>query len=509
MEKNRDTNLNKLELFSKKNIWDVIIIGGGITGAGIALGCSKNNLKTLLIDANDFGYSTSGNSSKLVHGGLRYLQNGQFHITYQSVREREKLLKELPYLVWPIKFVLPYFSAYSKLLYKFGLTIYDLFAMQKYHKIVSKEEIINWFPYIRKEIVKKNKMYNLKGGYLYFDAQTDDVRLVIRTLKDAESNGAVILNYFEAKDLLIQNNMVEGIVGYDKIYNKEYILYSRIVINATGFTADFFREKLGLKKIIRPLRGSHIVFDYKKLPIECAIGFKHPIDKRNIFVLPWLGKTVVGTTDVDHKDFKKNKNIISISEITEEEIQYLLEGVQYQFPYATLKREDIYSTWSGIRPVVSNDINKDPSKESRDIYVELHNNLLTITGGKLTTFRIEAKKVLNILKKYFKISTLEIHYNLIKNHNLHNLEKIKDSLRILSFYGENGLEILKKIEMNPKIISEFIYYTHNCIYEEEIKYSIKNEWVVFWEDLFYHRFRFGLVKKEKQSDIYNLYKNNL
>jgi len=432
-----------------------------------------------------------------VHGGLRYLQNGQFHVTFQSVREREKLLKELPKLIWPIYFVLPYCNFMERIMYKIGLMIYDLFAGKKYHKHVPLKEFLSWFPIIKKE--------NLKGGYLYQDAQTDDIRLLIRTLKEAERNGAIILNYFRATDLIIENDLVRGIKALDEIAKKEYTIKAKVVINASGFLADTFRTKLGLKKIMRPLRGSHIVLEYNKLPIKYALGFKHPDDKRNIFVLPWLGKTVVGTTDLDH-------NIVDPITITEQEIEYLLKGVNHQFPEAKITRKDIYSTWSGVRPVVSKDPTKAPSKESRDIFIEFYKNLLTITGGKLTSFRLEAKKVLKILKQVFSIKTFDLKFDVISKETLNQYfnqkelgliyTNIPDYERILNTYGKDSIEILKNILNDPEKILEDDFY----VYKAEFHYCMNNEWVINWEDLFYRRFRFGIVKKEIEDKIKKYFK---
>ncbi len=493
MISNREINLNNfINIYRKDQEFDVIIIGGGITGAGIALACSKNHLRTLLLEAKDFGNSSSGNSSKLVHGGLRYLQNGQFHVTFRSVREREKLLKELPKLIWPINFVLPYHNLLERIMYKIGLIVYDLFAGKKYHKYIPLKEFLSWFPFVRQE--------NLKGGYLYQDAQTDDVRLLIRTLKEAERNGAIILNYFSANDLIIENDLVRGIQAFDEISKKEYFIKSKLVINASGFLADKFRTKLGLKKIMRPLRGSHIVLEQHKLSIQYALGFKHPDDKRNIFVLPWLGKTIVGTTDLDH-------NIQEPITITEQEIDYLLKGVNHQFPTANITRKDIYSTWSGVRPVVSTDSSKPPSKESRDIFIEFYKNLLTVTGGKLTTFRLEAKNVLKILRQIFSIKTFDLKFDGISKETLNQYfsqkelelidKNIPDYERILDFYGKDSIEILKNILNDPEKFLEDDFY----VYKAELDYSINHEWVVTWEDLFYRRFRFGIVKKELQDKI--------
>ncbi|MFN3604195.1 MAG: glycerol-3-phosphate dehydrogenase/oxidase [Leptonema sp. (in: bacteria)] len=500
---NRNLNLEKFkDYWNKKDDFDVIIIGGGITGAGISLGTSRNGLKTLLLEAKDFGYSASGNSSKLVHGGLRYLQHGHFHTTFVSVKERESLLKELPNLIWPCYFLLPYYNLKQKLLYASGLFLYDLFAFKKTHKNLSYKEILRSIPEIKTKY-KSDQIGLLKGGYIYQDAQTDDVRLVMRTLKEAEKE-AIILNYFLVRDLIIKDNKVRGVIAYDLIDKKEYTIHSKVVINACGFSSDSFREKLGLKKIIRPLRGSHIAFESTKISVPYAIGFRHPKDRRNVFVLPWFGLTVVGTTDVDHNQIMDPKSIFA-STITEEEIEYLLEGINDLFPRVHLTKKDIYATWSGVRPVVSSNFSKEPSKESREMYIEFHKNLLTVTGGKLTTFRIEAKKTLSLLKRILPIKNSNLHFyhlslkELAKNLNLpeKKLLEIPDIERILAFYGKDSENIIQNILQNPKIITEFYFYKpDNCLYEEEIHYSILNEWVMDFQDLVYHRYRIGLCKKE-------------
>ncbi len=515
---NRENHLKLLEKsIQENNNFDVIIIGGGITGAGIALGSAVNGLKTLLLEAKDFGYGTSGNSSKLVHGGLRYLQHGKIHITYIAVKERERLLKELPNLVWPIHFVLPYYHTKQKILYSLGLWMYDFFSFKKDHMNLSKEDLISLFPYLKTKEKTFNREYTLQGGYLYKDAQTDDSRLVIRTLKEAERHQAIILNYFPVKHLLIKKNYVVGVCAYDSLKKKEYFLNAKVVINATGPYVDVFREQLGLKKIIRPLRGSHIAFLSEKIKVPCAIGFSHPEDQRNVFVLPWFGLTVVGTTDLDH-DFNLGFGKSSISEITQEEIQYLLRAIRNLFPNLHLSEKDIYCTWSGIRPVISANLNKPPSKESRDIYVEFYKNLLTVTGGKLTTFRFEAKKALSLLKKIFSINTFDLPFTTVtiqeleKKFNISrsDLMKIQDIERIIGFYGKDAENIIERILKNPTIISKFfISHSENCLYEEELIYSINNEWVENWEDLAYHRYRIGYTKKQllpKIESLYNLYK---
>lgn len=469
---------------------DLIIAGGGVTGAGIAREAAIAGLRVLLVDMMDFGWGSSSSSSKLVHGGLRYLKSGQVGVTYRSVKEREALMNELPGLIRPLDFILPLYSIKDKLLYKFALLVYDSFAGKKYHRFVSTQEMKTSFSGIDDQ--------NLKGGYVYYDAQTDDMRLVIRILNDAESSGAHILNYAKVVKPVLQNDAISSVVIKDQVSNREFEIRCKTLINATGAATDFLRNQLGQEKLIRPLRGSHLVFSRERLPITKALGFVHPDDRRNVFVLPWnppllernndlekeslTGVTVVGTTDLDHDQSNDKLPVIS-----KQERQYLLKAVNTMFPKAALTEADIISTWSGIRPVVSSGA-KDPSKESRDMYIQFEKGLLTVTGGKLTTFRNEALHALSKLSDLFP-ALKNILPNPFTMGDIQT-DKVTDDEKnfIAAAYGKAAKKLTEFIQD-----SEPLHFEGTTVLKAAARFALQNEWVVHLDDLLIRRLRLGLL----------------
>ena len=358
--------------------WDLLIIGGGITGAGILLEASRRGLKALLVEQRDFAWGTSSRSSKLVHGGLRYLKEGKFALTRESVHERQNLLREAPGLVEPQSFA---FADYvgrkpGRKLFLLGLAIYDFMAGKRERHDYRFEEFLMMAPNIGRT--------GLNGGLRYTDAKTDDARLVLRVLQEAQEHGAVALNYMAAQSLLRSDGKVCGAVLRDAMTGAEYAVRARLVISATGAWADALRGQLGAAPKLRPLRGSHLVLPGWRLPLAQAISLMHPKDGRPVFAFPWEGVTLVGTTDVDHA-----ANLNQDAAITRAELDYLMAALETQFPQLHLKETDVIATYAGVRPVVDSG-QSDPSKEGRDHAVWIDAGLLTVTGGKLTTFRVIA-----------------------------------------------------------------------------------------------------------------------
>ena len=362
--------------------WEVIVIGGGITGAGILREATRLGLKTLLVDRRDFGWGTSSRSSKLVHGGLRYLKERKIRLTRASVHERERLLQEGPGLIDPMGFLLATYEGDhpGRWTYSAGLTVYDLLALQWSHRRYSPQDFQMLAPHISQQ--------NLTGGFRYGDAQTDDARLVLRVIREAVADGGVALNYVAADKLLCSGSEhgapVSGVRLRDQVMGRETDVVGNVVINATGAWADQLRLQAGAVKRIRPLRGSHLIFSAWRLPVAQAVSFLHPIDRRPVFIFPWEGITLVGTTDVDHDQPLDDEPCIS-----PEEVAYLMAAVEAQFPALHLTLDDVISTFAGVRPVIGTG-QEDPSKESRDHVVWEERGLLTVTGGKLTTFRLIA-----------------------------------------------------------------------------------------------------------------------
>ncbi len=365
--------------------WDLVIIGGGITGAGILGEAARHGKKALLVEGQDFSSGTSSRSTKLVHGGLRYLRQGQFLVTRKSVKERERLMAEGKGLVDPLAFSLAAFPGdqMPKWMYGVGLAMYDALAWKWAHEAQSKAEIIK-----RIAPLAGSKVL---GGYRYYDAQTDDSRLVIRVLREAVRHGGTAINYVRADKLLrTADGKVRGVVLRDTSPDgngRTAEVEAKVVISATGAWADELRGELGHAKRLRRIRGSHLTFRADRLPLAEAVSLLHPRDQRAVFAIPWEGVTILGTTDVDHGSLDEEPAI------SQAETEYLLESAQKAFPSYELTGKDVISTWSGVRPVIDTG-KSDPSKESREHAIWKEDGLLTISGGKLTTFVVMARDAL-------------------------------------------------------------------------------------------------------------------
>ncbi len=391
--------------------WDLLIIGGGITGAGILREATRLGLKALLVEQRDFAWGTSSRSSKLVHGGLRYLKEGKLGLTRIAVQERERLLEEGPGLIDPLGFLLATYKGDrpGRRMYRLGLLIYDLLALQWTHRYYTAADFQLMAPYIAAE--------GLQGGFRYGDAQTDDARLVLRVIQDAVAAGGAALNYVRAEALLreVRSNDFSrsGQSGTTEVVTTKAVcgarlvdmapdgggrtaeVYARVVINATGAWADRLRAQVGAPPRIRPLRGSHLLFPADRLPVAQALSFLHPVDRRPVFIFPWEGITLVGTTDVDH-----DAPLDDEPHISPEEVAYLMAAVEAQYPALGLTLDDVLSTFAGVRPVIGTG-KADPSHESRDHVVWREDGLLTVTGGKLTTFRRIALDALRAVRSVF------------------------------------------------------------------------------------------------------------
>ncbi len=374
----RSSQLAQLEAAT----WDLIVIGGGITGAGVAQQAARRGWKVLLIEQRDFAWGTSSRSSKLVHGGLRYLKEGDIKTTLHSVRERERLMREASELVQPLSFLFANCAGRKpgRWLMQAGLVIYDLMAGQHNHFYANLARTRALAPGLNPP--------GLQGALVFTDAKTDDARLVQRVLIEAQKDGAVCLNYAAAQELVLQDGQVAGVLVCDALQGGRYTVTARVVVNATGAWADRLRANLGAAPILRPLRGSHLVVAHARLPVTHSISMVHVKDGRPVFLYPWEGSTLIGTTDLDHQG-----DLNTEASITLAEVDYLLDAVNDQFPQATLGRADIISTYAGVRPVVDDGKGK-ASKATRDHVVKDEQGLITLTGGKLTTFRLMAQDAL-------------------------------------------------------------------------------------------------------------------
>jgi glycerol-3-phosphate dehydrogenase len=369
--------------------WDLVVIGGGITGAGILREATRMGLAVLLVERMDFAWGTSSRSTKLVHGGLRYLKEGHLLLTKESVEERERMVNEAPGLVEQIGFLMPVYRGVSpgKWSLNIGLILYDLMAHERQHRFYDAGDFSILTPHLKRK--------DLAGGFRFFDAQVDDARLVLRLINEATASGACALNYTTARQILRSDDGdVVGVVIEDTETQEHKTLSTRAVINATGAWSEELHPSPDRNRHLRPLRGSHLVFPPSVIPIDKAIALVHPADGRPVFAIPWEGAILVGNTDIDHQEALDRE-----PSITEGEVAYLLEAIQAFFPSLDISADRCIATFAGIRPVLSEG-NLDPSEESRDYIVWKDRGLVTVTGGKLTTFRKMAWDTLRAAKEW-------------------------------------------------------------------------------------------------------------
>jgi glycerol-3-phosphate dehydrogenase len=454
--------------------WDLIVIGGGITGAGILAEAARLGKKTLLLEARDFSSGTSSRSTKLVHGGLRYLRQGQVKVTRESVIERERLLREAKGLVTPLGFYLTTFQNDSMPGWMFGagLAVYDLIARKWAHEKFGMEELLERVPSLTGAPVK--------GGYHYYDAQTDDSRLTVRVLREAVRRGGTALNYARVTALLrTEDGRVRGVTIRDEVTGRTAEIEAPIVINATGVWADDLRERVGATRKLRAIRGSHLIFPRGRLPIDEAVSLLHPRDGRAVFAVPWEGVILFGTTDVDH-----GTDLETEPSITSSEVEYLLEAAVHAFPAAALSHADVRSTWAGVRGVINTGASN-PAKESREHVLWNEDGLLTVTGGKLTTFRMMALETLRAVGLKGK-----------REHILDNIDEVEldermnaeSRGRLLGRYGTEAPEVLASMNgLGAEKISDVPPLW--C----ELRWAARSEGVVHLDDLLLRRVRLGLL----------------
>ncbi len=465
--------------------WDLVIIGGGITGAGILREATNMGLQALLVEQKDFAWGTSSRSSKLVHGGLRYLKEGHFLLTKMAVEEREHLLKEAPGLVEPLEFLLPIYAHQSpgRRTLKIGLSLYDLMAHERQHRFYEKTEFYRRMPYVRQQ--------GLKGGFFFYDAQVDDSRLVLRLINESVAAGAGALNYTAAIDILRNDTGdVVGVEIEDTETRHSRTLKTRTVINATGCWAEKLHPSPDPARRLRPLRGSHLVFSAEVLPIKSGLCFVHPRDNRTLFVLPWEGAVLVGTTDLDHK-----ADLSVEPTITEDETAYLMEGLNTLFPSLEISLDDCISAFAGLRPVLSEG-KRSPSAESREHVIWTDKGLVTVTGGKLTTFRRLAWDALKAARPFVPSQKFsDEHKPLFCKTPQKPLDRfgLADSVwhRLYGRYGQQADALVQASESQDL---ELIPGTHTLW--AELPFVAAKEQIRHLGDLLLRRVRIGLLTSQ-------------
>jgi glycerol-3-phosphate dehydrogenase len=392
----------KLEVDRRKELneelasitFDLVVIGAGITGCGVARDAAQRGLKVALIDAKDIAYGTSSRSSKLIHGGLRYLELGEFGLVFESVSERAILRKTAPHLVNAQGFLFPIFrhSPVSFWMLKIGLWIYEalsLFRSPKFHKSYSPKKAAAVEPLLSQS--------ELKGVALYWDCTTDDARLTMETALSAREDGAVVGTWRKVTGLKREEGLVCGVEVSDEITGETFEISSSFVVNATGPWTDSVRAmSKESSSLLRPTKGVHLVVDAARLPLEHAVVCTHPDDSRVMFAVPWGERTYIGTTDTDCSDEP------GAVKATSEDVDYILRISGTYFPEACLTRRDVIATWAGLRPLVADENAVSESSVSREHQIVVDSSgLITVAGGKLTTYRrMGAEVVEKVIEAY-------------------------------------------------------------------------------------------------------------
>ncbi len=461
--------------------WDILIIGGGITGAGILRETTRLGLRSLLVEQRDFAWGASSRSSKLIHGGLRYLKEGKFQLTREAIRERERLLKEGTDLVQPVGFLFPTYrdSSPAPWTYRMILSLSDLLASHRNHQHYHAEAFQLLTPHITHT--------GLTGGFRTREGLTDDARLVLRVLQEAVDAGGTALNYVCAQELLWEHGRVVGVRLQDREQDRTVEVHARVVINATGAWADQLRDQVGARARLRPLRGSHLLFPGWRLPVPQAVSLSHPLDRRPVCICPWESVTLVGTTDSDYTQALDDEPAIQ-----PEEVAYLMAAVEHQFPTLNLTLEDVIATFSGVRPVIRTG-KTHSARESRDHAVWEEQGLLTVTGGKLTTFHLMALDTLKVIRaKQPGIPAFNINSPVLKAANVNEpgLQQLGETTRrrLRGRYGVYATDLVRMVHPG-----ELELVPGTQILWAELRWAAHAEGVIHLEDLLLRRVRLGLV----------------
>lgn len=421
---NRQAMLDQIR--DEQQIWDIIIIGGGATGLGAAVDAASRGFKVVLVEQHDFAKGTSSRSTKLVHGGVRYLQQGNIKLVFEALHERGLLLQNAPHLVKNLSFVVPNYKWWEGPFYGVGLKLYDVMAGKLGlgpSEWLSKEETLQHIPTLDPE--------GLRGGVIYHDGQFDDARLAINLAQTAVEKGAAVINYLKVISLEKTGEKITGVVVKDHWSGQESVLHGKAVINATGVFTDAILQMDNAKasNLITPSQGVHLVVDKDFLPGKSAIMVPHTDDGRVLFAVPWYDKVVVGTTDTP----VQNPSLEPLA--LEEEISFILKHVA-RYLTKDPTRKDVKSVFAGLRPLVKTEDSKNTAAISRDhTILRSASGLITITGGKWTTYRKMAEEVIDLA---VKVNGFPERACVTQNMPIHGWTKQIDQSDPLHYYGADA-----------------------------------------------------------------------
>ena len=468
---NRSNSLNAL---SKVNQWDVVIVGGGASGLGAAVDAAKRGYKTLLLEKNDFAKGTSSRSTKLVHGGVRYLQNGDISLVIEALKERGIMKRNAPQLVKDMSFIIPFYDWWNSPFYGLGLKVYDMMAGKMGlgpSTLLSKEETIKMINNLKKD--------GLKGGVIYHDGQFDDSRMAITLSLTASNLGATLINYTEVTGLIKEKELISGLEVFDHESGEKFNINAKVVINATGVFSDLIvkMDQPEAQPMIRPSQGVHLVLERDFLDGPHAIMIPHTSDGRVLFAVPWHNHVVLGTTDtpIDHAD-EEPKALV-------EEIEFILRNAS-QYMTKKPKRKDVKSVFAGLRPLAAEQGNSNQTKEvSRHHKVNVSTSgLISVLGGKWTTYRKMGEDAINTSAL---VGGLKEQKCKTKKLLLHGYDEEADISDPLHVYGSDRKKIILmgQLEDNESL-SEKFYISKNLIL-----WSIEQEMAIHLEDVLARRTR--------------------
>ncbi|NHE58375.1 glycerol-3-phosphate dehydrogenase/oxidase [Cyclobacterium plantarum] len=474
----RKNNLTRVA--QENEIWDLAVIGGGASGLGVALDALSRGLKVLLLEKSDFAKGTSSRSTKLVHGGVRYLAQGEVGLVLEALKERGRLLKNAPHLTVNQPFIIPLYTFLDRWKYSIGLKIYDWMAgslrLGK-SRFISKEETVKKLPEIRKK--------GLKGGVVYHDGQFDDARLALIIAKTCDEMGGCLLNYAKVNHLSKDEaGIINGLEFRDLLGKKNYPVKAKTVVNATGVFADKIlqMDNPGAGKMIQPSQGVHLVVDARFLGGKDALMIPSTSDGRVLFAVPWQGKLVLGTTDTIRKKPKMEPQPLS------SEIDFILETASNYLDSAP-KRKDVLSVFAGLRPLAAPKEGSTKTKEisrSHKVIVS-ESKLITITGGKWTTFR---KMGEDTVEAHYKIHGMAQQKSTSAEKKLHGytLSQVKGHLQ---WYGSDAARILQLQKENEDWATPLL---ENYPYTgAEVVWAVREEMAQKIEDFLSRRCRILLL----------------
>jgi glycerol-3-phosphate dehydrogenase len=475
---NRASLIDKL---GKRSLWDIVVIGGGATGLGVALDAALRGLSVVLFEQSDFAKGTSSRSTKLIHGGVRYLGQGDIKLVYSALHERDLLVKNAAHVVHPQSFIIPCYSYWDVVKYSAGLRVYDMLAGRfglGRSRFISRKRISERLPHVNRE--------GLKGGVEYFDGQFDDARLAINIAQTAIEESAVVLNYFKVNGIIKESDRISGVTVTDVVSGTKYDVRSKVVINATGVFVDDILKMDDAKAAnsVRPSQGVHVVVDKKFIGGSSAMLIPKTDDGRVLFAVPWHNHLLIGTTDTLME--KHSLEPVAL----ESEITFILETIN-RYLVDGPARQDIQSVFAGLRPLAaSSDHSKTTKELSRDHKLfSSASGMITITGGKWTTYRKMAEVTVDLALKSKGAKNIK---SKTTKKGLHGSRPPTGTS--LSVYGTDEEMIIQLIGDDPSL-SEKLVNGHEYT-RAEVVWAIRNEMAVTVDDILARRLRLLFLDAE-------------